>query len=186
LIPSEEASNEFVVALECRENDALWRGSETWRTLLKNLVSFFEGAITATFARALDQLPSMQSSKNQSEPHSSSSSSPQIRRERGVTSPRLVDVKSSKQKETYKRSLSRSRNRRAFLCLLFSENSRSNRSTDNNGQQQLSKHYTALDKKRLETTSSSAYPDLSLTIESKEAQASVYNTSDSRKTRTKN
>ena len=98
LIPSEEASNEFVVALECRENDALWRGSETWRTLLKNLVSFFEGAITATFARALDQLPSMQSSKNQSEPHSSSSSSPQIRRERGVTSPRLVDVKSSKQK----------------------------------------------------------------------------------------
>jgi len=45
LIPREEESNEFEVALECREKDGFWLMGEIWSTFFKNLVSFFDAAI---------------------------------------------------------------------------------------------------------------------------------------------
>lgn len=55
LIPREEESNEFDVALECRENDGLWLTCEIWSTFFKNLVSFFDAAIVVIESNNISQ-----------------------------------------------------------------------------------------------------------------------------------
>lgn len=67
LIPREEESNEFVVALECRENDGLWLSGEMWRTFFRNCVSFFEGAMIVK--SEIETTHNVVYFRNQFEPH---------------------------------------------------------------------------------------------------------------------